>query len=459
MQLSMHDHTSSRPAAPCTARGHRAQAFLRVAAAAGAAVTLLLGASGCKATPGGAPAFGAPHAGPTPLHAEVPAVAANDQLSHGESRMLSSHPAGSTADADGEITLSSPAMVGPLTGNPHPMRLDAGELGALYVTGAASGLGMLQDHEGPGDHGSQTDTSNAQVIVQKPEGVFQFYAQAGAYSLPALGTTYVRADDAADAFYGTVPAAFVKFAPSESFSVMAGKLPTLFGAESTFTFENMNVERGLLWNQENAINRGVQANYAHGPAAFSVSLNDGFYSDEYTWLTGAATYMLDGGDSLCFYGGGNFDEDSTSTLATPLAQNNSRIAGLIYSRTDGPWTISPYVQYTRVPENSSIGIADDASTRGAAMLARYAFDERFSLAARIECIDSTGGSTSPSLLYGPGSSAWSMTLTPTWQFERFFVRPEVSYVRAADTTDGSALGPGLTADSQVRALVEVGVLF
>jgi len=31
---------------------------------------------------------------------------------------------------------------------------------------------------------------------------------------------------------------------------MAAKLPTLIGAEYTFTFENMNIERGLLWNQE-----------------------------------------------------------------------------------------------------------------------------------------------------------------------------------------------------------------
>jgi hypothetical protein len=203
----------------------------------------------------------------------------------------------------------------------------------------------------------------------------------------------------------------------------------------------------------------VQVNYAPGALALSLSLNDGFYSDEYTWLSGSATYTMDGGDSLSLYGGANFDEDSTSTLATPLAQNNSRIVGLIYSRSDGPWTINPYLQYTNVPENNSIGIADDASTLGAAMLARYAFDEHFSLAGRVEYIDSSGSDASPNLLYGPDSSAWSLTVTPTWQFDRFFVRPEASYVKAVDTTDGFALGSDLTSDSQTRLLVELGVIF
>ena len=36
------------------------------------------------------------------------------------------------------------------------------------------------------------------------------------------------------------------------------------GAEYTFTFQNMNIERGLLWNQETAVNRGIQVNQALG---------------------------------------------------------------------------------------------------------------------------------------------------------------------------------------------------
>ena len=58
-------------------------------------------------------------------------------------------------------------------------------------------------------------------------------------------------------------------------SILAGKLPTLIGPEYTFSFENMNIQRGLLWNQENAVNRGVQVNYNSEHIAISASWNDG----------------------------------------------------------------------------------------------------------------------------------------------------------------------------------------
>ena len=45
---------------------------------------------------------------------------------------------------------------------------------------------------------------------------------------------------------------------------LIGSLPTLMGAESTFTYQNFNIERGIVWNQENAINRGIQVNQTTG---------------------------------------------------------------------------------------------------------------------------------------------------------------------------------------------------
>lgn len=432
-----------------------------------AVFALSLAAPGCATNPHAHAAAGprpmiANHAEPADTEApevETTTLAATNQAIGTPGTDVSS-PQDSTspADAKSHVTLTTPVMVGPLTANPDPMSFEAGDWGSIYVSGAVTALGLVQDNVAPGDDEWVGDISNAQVFVQKPEGVFQFFAQAGAYSIPSLGTAYIRASDAVDDFYGVLPTAFVKIAPDDEFSIMAGKLATLFGAEYTFTFENMNIERGLLWNQENAINRGVQANYTHGPLAMSLSLNDGFYSEQYSWLTAAATYTFDS-DSLCLYAGGNLSDDDKSTLATPLAQNNSQIYGLIYSHSAGPWTLSPYVQYTDVPSNSSVGIADDASTYGAAFLVRYAFDSHFSLACRAEYIDSSGSSASPSLIYGPGSNAWSFTATPTYQTGPFYVRAELSYVGANDTTDGFALGPNLDENSQVRLMLEMGVLF
>ena len=144
-----------------------------------------------------------------------------------------------------------------------------------------------------------------------------------------------------------------KGSPHRRFSVQGGKLPTLIGAENTFTFQNMNIERGLLWNQEPAISRGGQLNYTMDPLTFAFSWNDGFYSDRFTWLSGSLTYTLDSSNSFVLAAGGNYAHTTKATLATPLFQNNSTLVTLVYTYNAAPWTITPYFQFTNVPGNSS----------------------------------------------------------------------------------------------------------
>ena len=114
-----------------------------------------------------------------------------------------------------------------------------------------------------------------------------------------------------------------------------------------------------------------------------------------------------------------------------------------------------------MPANAAIGFTRGAATYGGAVLASYAFTSNISLAARVEYIASTGSvaNGAPNLLYGPGSKAASVTLTPTYKYGRFFARGEFSYIKAFDTTAGFALGPNLTSTSQVRGLLEAGILF
>lgn len=361
-----------------------------------------------------------------------------------------------------------PAMVGmapaPLTTNPKPPSYDTGSvLGTVYVSSALSGLAQWQDHVAPGDLVNQGDLSNGQFLLNKGDGLVQYFLQAGAYSIPDLGLPYVKASDATRGLFGPVPAWFVKLAPNDKLSIQAGKLPTLIGAEYTFSFENMNIERGLLWNQENAVNRGVQVNYAAGPVALSASWNDGFYSNKYSWAWLSAAWTIGKTDTLAFIAGGNTRRTSVSTFATPLYQNNEQIYNLIYTRTQGPWTIEPYLQYTYVPSTPAIGAYHAADTFGAALLVNYAVSAIVGLnvPARVEYISSTGSTVNgaPNLLYGPGSKAWSVTVTPTYQRGVFFVRAELSYVGARDTTPGLVFGPAGNDTSQTRALLEVGGLF
>jgi hypothetical protein len=134
---------------------------------------------------------------------------------------------------------------------------------------------------------------------------------------------------------------------------------------------------------------------------------------------------------------------------------------LIYTYTKGGWIVQPYYQFSSVPTNSSVGVAHGASTNGGAVLVSRSFKRGFSLAGRGEYIASTGraAENSVNLMYGPGSSAWSITLTPTFQYQRFFTRGDVSFVRATSITPGSAFGPAGTNPNQPRGVVEVGFMF
>ena len=367
--------------------------------------------------------------------------------------------------APATVTLPTPGMAGSLAFSAVPNSVDVGPLGKWYVDGVLSGLGLVQSNHVASDTNAAADMSNGQVIIQKLDGIVQFYAQIGAYAIPALGTQYSHLTDTSDAlnnFYGPVPQGFLKIAPTNTFSIEAGKLPTLIGAEYTFTFENFNIERGLLWNQEPAVSRGVQGNYTLGPVAFSLSLNDGYYSGRYNWVSGSATWTINSSNTLAFAAGGNLGKTGYSTLATPLAQNNSSIYNLIYTYNAAPFTITPYVQYTHVPADESIGLMTSASSYGGAILANYAINDHWGLAGRIEYISTSGNSSNPlatNLLYGPGSQAFSATITPTFTYNHFFARADVSVVDITSLLAGFGFGVNGTARTQVRGLLEAGVIF
>ncbi len=355
--------------------------------------------------------------------------------------------------------LPLPVFVGPLRPSP-PHTFDAGPLGKLHLNGVLSGIGLWQGSPVADDDPTHADLSNGQVFVQKTSGWWQFYLQAGAYHIPVLGTRFLSTSDTFSELHGPLPVGFLKIVPSEHISLLIGALPTLIGAEYTFTFQNMNVTRGLLWGQENAINRGMQLDAAAGPITASFSWNDGFYSNRYSWLTGAVAYAFNKHHTLSFAGGGNLGQTAFQTLATPV-QNNSRILNIIYTYKKDPWIIQPYFQYTRVPANRQIGIERGASTRGAAILASYSFNSYFSLAGRGEYISSTGdpdGQT-VNLIFGPGSDAWSITLTPTLQFQRFFVRGDLAFVRAIHIRPGDGFGRAGTSPNQARGVIEAGFIF
>src|ERR1035438_1430386 len=89
--------------------------------------------------------------------------------------------------------LPTTSITGPLQELP-PAIFDAGPFGKVAVNGFLSGMGLWQSNHIPGDDSTQAALSNGQVVLQRTDGWFQFYLQAGAYNIPALGVPFLATD-------------------------------------------------------------------------------------------------------------------------------------------------------------------------------------------------------------------------------------------------------------------------
>ena len=80
--------------------------------------------------------------------------------------------------------MASPPMGGAITANPHPYGIDLGPiLGKTYITGAITGMGFVQNNSTTGGNPAHRDTgadlTNGMVEIQKTDGMFQYFIQAG----------------------------------------------------------------------------------------------------------------------------------------------------------------------------------------------------------------------------------------------------------------------------------------
>ena len=238
--------------------------ILQMLAGAAMATAVLAGAQDPAPAPAAAPAAAQTPATPAAAAAEAPAAA--------------------------PAPLSTFVLTGPLQWLP-PATFDAGPFGKLSVNGILTGFSQFQSNSVPGDDAAQATLSNGQFFLQKADGKYQYYVQVGAYTMPTLGVPFTNAQNTVSNFYGPVPVAFLKLPVGKTTQFLIGSLPTLMGAESTFTYQNFNIERGIVWNQENAINRGLQINQTLGKyLTASLSWNDGYYSYRYSFLSGSMTF-------------------------------------------------------------------------------------------------------------------------------------------------------------------------
>lgn len=357
-----------------------------------------------------------------------------------------------------------------LTFGGSDVRFESDLTGAWQFNAALTGLGAAQSNATDTNPRNYGDISNAQIVVAKPSGPLQFFAVTGLYSIPDLSTSYLRAATQTRQSWGVLPVAYASIVPNDNWSLYVGKLFALGGAEGTFSYENINIQRGLLWSQTNSISQGAQLNFQSDAWSTSLAWTDGADSGKYNWLGASVGYKLSPQTTVTAVWNASLSGNPADSARTPLLQNNSQITNLLFAYKGEHWGLTPYLQYSVVPARPSIGINGVSSTQGVGLLGTYRFTplingqpakQNVSLPFRLEYMNTRGdsGTGTNNLLYGSNSAAWSATLTPTWQRGPFFARLEGSYVSALNYTPGAAFGTAGTMRGQTRAVLEAGILF
>lgn len=335
--------------------------------------------------------------------------------------------------------------------------------GTIVDTSGVNATGALDSPNGH-DQTVRSNVSNAFVMVQKDSGTFQFGLQGGAYSIPVVGVAGNKTiqTGANTDLFGPLPLAYAEYAPSGDFNVSAGILATLTGQESTFTYEDWNIQRGAVWNVENAVSRGFRAAFTSGKAVLTLGADDGFYSGKYGAEEGSLTYAPDSNDSWLFV----FLDPNPRTPGNPTTSiANKELVNFVVSHTAGKLQLAPYVLYARSPEELNLGYLGPESAFGAAVLANETWSSRFSTALRLETLHDSSAPDDTSenadlIGYGPGCGINTVTVTPDWQFGHgAFARVDLSEAHVSGSSPGLAFGSNGDEHDQFRTMLEVGVQF
>jgi hypothetical protein len=378
---------------------------------------------------------------------------------------LADQPAAASAVTPAASPAASPSAKPVASPSPSPSPSPAVQLHGVFsatevFTSGVNATGSFDTPTGA-DLSARFNVSNAFGILTKNAGTLQYALQAGAYSIPVVGFAGNKtiATNANTGLYGPVPLAYLEYVPTGIFNVSAGVLATLTGAESTFTYEDWNVQRGAVWNVENAVSRGVRAAVTTGKLSITAGANDGFYSGSWVAAEGSATWAPDSNESLLFVAlvpNVRTPPNPTSSVA------NKELLDLVYTRNFGSWQIAPYLLYAQSPAAPSLGYTSSESAFGAAFLADVTLGSKWSTAFRYETLHNGSALGATSLNadlvgYGPGSGVNTYTLTPEWKNGQVFARADFSQVRVTAPTPGLAFGSGGTGTNQFRTAVEVGV--
>lgn len=343
---------------------------------------------------------------------------------------------------------------------PEPITVPAGPLGNWSLSGVVSYSGLASPELFAGeDNGG--DLTNGLAIVQKTTGKWQFFILAGPYAFPSLGVRRMTTLQYTQ-ILGAVPEAYAEYVFNAHISLEAGKLPTLIGQESTFTYLNYNIQRGLIWNDmENMVSRGAQLNITYGKLTLNLQYGDGFYSGHFGAPSAALAYAVNAKNTFSFV---TLLPNRITPPNGSFFDANAQLYDWMYSYTGKRWSWTPYLIFMNSPATPNNGFTQPAHGYGYALLGGYRVNPQWLLGFRAEYAASNGtpAANSPNqnlFGFGAGAKAFTFSLTPTWQDKDLFARAEFSYAHAMDYVPGMVFGPAGTNPNELRGAAEAGVYF
>jgi len=282
---------------------------------------------------------------------------------------------------------------------------------------------------------SFAEVSNTLLNVTVNAGNVRGNATVGDYGFPTVGFPFAN-DNASGAnidLYSALPVASLSYTFDSHLSVAAGKFAALLGQESPFTYQNLNIQRGIGWAMEPTISRGVQVSYSNGPWTATLQENDAYYSGDNRAFEGLIGWSPSSTTSVQFAAivpDANVPGNRTTTIG------NKAEYDLMYARTTGKLQILPYFLWVRSPASSVLGYTTWENAYAAVLLGAWNVSPGASIAFRFEhaqnCNSATDTSPNADLVgFGAGSFADSQTVTPALRFGNGGVlRLEYSHVSA-----------------------------
>lgn len=326
-------------------------------------------------------------------------------------------------------------------------------LGTINVGGALTGYTIYTNNKTSVDKKVRYDVGSALLTISKAAEPVGFTLIGGAYATPVVGVGILKTSTVTDLF-SPLPAAYLEFAPIKELSLQAGKLPTLIGYESAFTYLNNYIQRGLIWNMQPVINNGVRLTYTSDLFFLKAGLNDGFYTLSTTHskpaIEGSIGITPIKDSSLSF----NFlIPDKSSKPNDTAAPANKREFNLVATYTVGSLSLGGDFMYVEAPKDTTAQVPEKAKATAGCIHVSYNL-KPITVSGRIEYVkddSDTGGIDLVGL--GDGNKGWTFTLTPAYTKGPFFVRGELSYVNADKPFTAN------NKKNQTRLGVEAGFIF